>query len=87
VLVPHAYAAGPDHSTLRQPNGKVGQTHIHFVVCAVDIIIKPLIDYELSRNYTKTWQAMESLVGKGKAKLIGTSCIQTFAAFALVDFA
>ncbi|KAF2791528.1 Aldo/keto reductase [Melanomma pulvis-pyrius CBS 109.77] len=52
---PHAYTAGPNHSTLRQPNGK------------------PRIDYELSRAYTKTWQAMESLVGKGKTKLIGLS--------------
>jgi diketogulonate reductase-like aldo/keto reductase len=30
-----------------------------------------VIDYELSRQYPQTWAAMERLVDKGKAKLIG----------------
>ena len=32
---------------------------------------QPVIDRELSRNYTQTWSAMEKLVEKGKTKLIG----------------
>ncbi|KAK2758998.1 hypothetical protein FQN54_003096 [Arachnomyces sp. PD_36] len=34
---------------------------------------KPIIDYELSRDYSSTWAAMERLVDKGKARLIGVS--------------
>ncbi|KAF8862531.1 hypothetical protein BDZ45DRAFT_616832 [Acephala macrosclerotiorum] len=52
---PHAYVAGPNHSTLRHLNKK------------------PVIDHKLSREYTKTWMAMENLVDAGKAKLIGLS--------------
>ncbi|KAF2232194.1 hypothetical protein EV356DRAFT_450641, partial [Viridothelium virens] len=52
---PHAYSIGPNHTTLRHPNGK------------------PVIDRDLSRRYTQTWTAMEKLVEKGKAKLIGLS--------------
>ncbi|KAK2744315.1 hypothetical protein FQN55_006829 [Onygenales sp. PD_40] len=52
---PHAYVAGPNHSTLRHPNGK------------------PIIDHKLSRAYPQTWTAMERLVEKGKARLIGLS--------------
>lgn len=34
-----------------------------------------MIDYELSRNYSATWKAMEALVESGKAKSIGTACV------------
>ena len=34
------------------------------------MILQPVIDYELSRDYTSTWAAMERLVAKGKARLI-----------------
>ena len=30
-----------------------------------------MVDHELSRAYRKTWVAMEHLVDKGKARLIG----------------
>lgn len=32
---------------------------------------QPIVDIEMSRAYDKTWQAMESLVDKGKTKMIG----------------
>lgn len=32
---------------------------------------KPIVDIEFSRADDKTWQAMESLVDKGKTKMIG----------------
>ncbi|KAK2809521.1 hypothetical protein FQN50_003789 [Emmonsiellopsis sp. PD_5] len=53
IHFPHAYVAGPNHSTLRHPNGK------------------PIIDHKLSRAYPQTWTAMETLVEKGKVRLIG----------------
>ena len=34
---------------------------------------QPVIDHELSRQYTKTWGAMENLVDSGTTKLIGTN--------------
>jgi hypothetical protein len=34
---------------------------------------QPVIDHELSRQYTKTWAAMENLVDSGTTKLIGTN--------------
>ncbi|KAI8317656.1 alcohol dehydrogenase [Colletotrichum sp. SAR11_240] len=34
---------------------------------------KPVIDYDLSRRYPETWQAMEKLVDSGKARSIGLS--------------
>ncbi|TGO19542.1 hypothetical protein BPAE_0338g00010 [Botrytis paeoniae] len=55
--VPHAYLPGPNNGTIRHPSGNG----------------KPVIDYERSRKYTKTWQAMEKLVDSGKAKAIGLS--------------
>ncbi|KAK4233905.1 NADP-dependent oxidoreductase domain-containing protein [Achaetomium macrosporum] len=52
---PHAYKAGENNTTIRHPSGNG----------------KPVIDYELSRRYTETWQAMEKLVDSGKARSIG----------------
>ncbi|KAE9370941.1 Aldo/keto reductase [Stipitochalara longipes BDJ] len=54
---PHAYLPGPKNSTIRHPSGNG----------------KPVIDYERSRKYPETWQAMEKLVDSGKAKSIGLS--------------
>jgi len=34
--------------------------------------MQPVIDYEQSRKYPETWQAMEKLVDSGKAKSVGT---------------
>ncbi|KAL2020065.1 hypothetical protein VTK56DRAFT_8869 [Thermocarpiscus australiensis] len=54
---PHAYKPGPNKETLRHPSGNG----------------KPVIDYDLSRRYPETWQAMEKLVETGKARAIGIS--------------
>ncbi|KAM7213355.1 putative alcohol dehydrogenase [Rhypophila decipiens] len=52
---PHAYKPGPNNETIRHPNGNG----------------KPVIDYDMSRRYPETWQAMEKLVESGKARAIG----------------
>lgn len=54
---PHAYKAGENNKTIRHPSGNG----------------KPVIDYDLSRRYPETWQAMEKLVESGKARSIGLS--------------
>ncbi|KAH6621488.1 aldo-keto reductase [Chaetomium sp. MPI-SDFR-AT-0129] len=54
---PHAYKAGENNATIRHPSGNG----------------KPVIDYDLSRRYPETWQAMEKLVDSGKARAIGLS--------------
>ncbi|KAK3681032.1 aldo-keto reductase [Podospora appendiculata] len=54
---PHAYEAGEHNKTIRHPSGNG----------------KPVIDYDLSRRYPETWQAMEKLVESGKARSIGIS--------------
>ncbi|KAK4035335.1 NADP-dependent oxidoreductase domain-containing protein [Parachaetomium inaequale] len=54
---PHAYKAGENNATVRHPSGNG----------------KPVIDYDLSRRYPETWQAMEKLVDSGKARAIGLS--------------
>ncbi|RYP35686.1 hypothetical protein DL767_003707 [Monosporascus sp. MG133] len=54
---PHAYKAGERNETIRHPSGNG----------------KPVIDYDLSRRYPETWQAMERLVDLGKARSIGLS--------------
>jgi len=54
---PHAYKGDENNKTVRHPSGNG----------------KPLIDYDLSRRYPETWQAMERLVDSGKAKSIGLS--------------
>ncbi|KAI1759680.1 NADP-dependent oxidoreductase domain-containing protein [Hypoxylon sp. FL1150] len=54
---PHAYKAGESNNTIRHPSGND----------------KPVIDYNLSRRYPETWQAMEKLVVSGKALSIGLS--------------
>jgi alcohol dehydrogenase (NADP+) len=38
-------------------------------------MLKPLIDYKLSRKYPETYRAMEKLVDSGKAKSIGSSSL------------
>ncbi|KAK3394401.1 aldo-keto reductase [Podospora didyma] len=55
--LPHAYKAGENNKTNRHPSGNR----------------KPVIDYDLSRRYPETWQAMEKLVNSGKARSIGLS--------------
>ncbi|KAK8116002.1 aldo-keto reductase [Apiospora sp. TS-2023a] len=60
---PHAYKADDRLQTIRHPSGNN----------------KPVIDYELSRNYAATWEAMEALVETGKAKSIGIYyCLSNF---------
>ncbi|KAH9229717.1 hypothetical protein K456DRAFT_1752554 [Colletotrichum gloeosporioides 23] len=54
---PHAYKAGENNNTIRHPS----------------VNGKPVIDYDLSRRYPETWQAMEKLVDLGKARSIGLS--------------
>ncbi|KAI0834344.1 NADP-dependent oxidoreductase domain-containing protein [Hypoxylon sp. FL0890] len=54
---PHAYKAGENNKTIRHPSGSG----------------KPMIDYDLSRRYPETWQAMEKLVATGKVHSIGLS--------------
>ncbi|KAI0135870.1 aldo-keto reductase, partial [Daldinia grandis] len=54
---PHAYKAGEGNKTVRHPSGNG----------------KPVIDYDLSRRYPETWQAMEKLVASGKVHSIGLS--------------
>ncbi|KAI1091827.1 aldo-keto reductase [Rostrohypoxylon terebratum] len=54
---PHAYKAGENNKTIRHPSGNG----------------KPVIDYDLSKRYTETWQAMEKLVSSGKVHSIGLS--------------
>ncbi|KAK5656581.1 hypothetical protein OQA88_4560 [Cercophora sp. LCS_1] len=52
-----SFLAGENNKTIRHPSGNG----------------KPVIDYDLSRRYPETWQAMEKLVDSGKAKSIGIS--------------
>ncbi|KAK6854287.1 Aldo/keto reductase [Apiospora arundinis] len=54
---PHAYKADDHLQTIRHSSGNN----------------KPVIDYELSRNYASTWRAMEALVESGKTRSIGLS--------------
>lgn len=54
---PHAYKADEDKKTIRHPSGNG----------------KPVVDYDLSRRYPETWQAMEKLVASGKVHSIGLS--------------
>ncbi|PTB69394.1 aldo-keto reductase [Trichoderma citrinoviride] len=54
---PHAYKAGEQNNTIRHHSGNG----------------KPVIDYDLSRRYPETWQAMEKLVDLGLARSIGLS--------------
>ncbi|KAK3312546.1 aldo-keto reductase [Apodospora peruviana] len=54
---PHAYKAGENNKTIRHPSGNG----------------KPVIDYDLSKRYPETWQAMEKLVASRKARAIGLS--------------
>ncbi|KAK4445763.1 NADP-dependent oxidoreductase domain-containing protein [Podospora aff. communis PSN243] len=54
---PHAYKADESNNTVRHPSGNG----------------KPLVDYDLSRRYPETWQAMEKLVDSGKARSVGLS--------------
>ncbi|KAJ3564205.1 hypothetical protein NPX13_g7927 [Xylaria arbuscula] len=54
---PHAYKADEDLKTIRHASGNG----------------KPIIDYDLSRNYASTWKAMEALVKTGRVRSIGVS--------------
>ncbi|TVY14877.1 Alcohol dehydrogenase [NADP(+)] A [Lachnellula arida] len=70
---PHAYLPGPGNGTIRHPsgNGEGEQpTPLHYSLLTR---MQPVIDYERSRKYPETWQAMERVVDSGKAKSIGLS--------------
>ncbi|KAI0120595.1 aldo-keto reductase [Xylariales sp. AK1849] len=54
---PHAYKADDSLKTIRHPSCNG----------------KPVIDYDLSRDYAGTWRAMEALVECGKVRSIGLS--------------
>ncbi|KAI0206238.1 aldo-keto reductase [Astrocystis sublimbata] len=54
---PHAYKSDEDLKTIRHASGNG----------------KPVIDYDLSRNYASTWKAMEALVKTGRVRSIGLS--------------
>lgn len=72
--VPHAYKAGDKNQTVRHPSGNGKVMHWHAIPpfqCLADKLQQPLIDYDLSRRYPDTWQAMEKLVDSGKARSIG----------------
>ena len=88
VLVPHAYKAGKNNQTIRHSsgNGKVSlyNTFSPRVYTFTHMLHKPVIDYDLSRRYTDTWQAMEKLVDSGKARSIGT-CPQVGLFIACID--
>ncbi|KAL7896628.1 aldo-keto reductase [Trichoderma sp. SZMC 28014] len=68
---PHAYKAGENNGTIRHPSGNG----------------KPVIDYDLSRRYTETWQAMEQLVDLGLARSIGLSNFNILKTKRVVDVA
>ncbi|KAM0523132.1 hypothetical protein ACHAPE_001624 [Trichoderma viride] len=68
---PHAYKAGKKHGTIRHPSGNG----------------KPVIDYDLSRRYPETWQAMERLVDLGLARSIGLSNFNILKTKRIVDIA
>ncbi|KAI0408778.1 NADP-dependent oxidoreductase domain-containing protein [Xylaria palmicola] len=54
---PHAYKADENLKTIRHASGNG----------------KPVIDYDLSRDYASTWKAMEALVKTGRVRSIGVS--------------
>ncbi|KAF7863784.1 hypothetical protein EAF04_006749 [Stromatinia cepivora] len=68
---PRAYLPGPDNSTIGHPSGNG----------------KPVIDYERSRKYTETWQAMVKLVDSDKAKAIGLSNFNIFKTKRILEIA
>nr|WOD46535.1 hypothetical protein [Trichoderma atroviride] len=68
---PHAYKAGENNGTIRHPSGNG----------------KPVIDYDLSRRYPETWQAMEKLVDLGLARSIGLSNFNILKIKRIVDIA
>jgi len=72
-IVLHAYLPGPNNSTIRHHsgNGEVHNLNI-FIPYSFLTRMQPVIDYEQSRKYPETWQAMEKLVDSGKAKSVGT---------------
>ncbi|KAI0187399.1 NADP-dependent oxidoreductase domain-containing protein, partial [Xylaria flabelliformis] len=59
---PHAYEADEDLKTIRHASGNG----------------KPVINYDLSRNYASTWKAMEALVKTGRVRSIGMCRLSNF---------
>ncbi|KAL6798845.1 aldo-keto reductase [Trichoderma sp. SZMC 28013] len=68
---PHAYKAGEQNKTIRHPSGNG----------------KPVIDYNLSKRYPETWQAMERLVDLGLVRSIGLSNFNILKTKRILDIA
>lgn len=68
---PFAFTKKEDYSTKSYPDGKV---MLQAPLQTNDIdSTKPVMNLELSRQFDRTWAAMESLVDQGKTKFIGLS--------------